>query len=63
MPPDAQAAIRGHNAGMVPGEHRDDVLDLMPGGVAVGDGRDLRGPFKLPKIILAYLKTLTHNDV
>ena len=48
---------------MVPGEHRDDVLDLMPGGVAVGDGRDLRGPFKLPKIILAYLKTLTHNDV
>jgi hypothetical protein len=50
---DEQKVLIEHRDGLVPGDHREAVKDLMPGGAVVGD--DLVGPFRLPPLMAEYV--------
>jgi hypothetical protein len=45
-----------NTAGTVPGVYREDVAALGPMGEV--ESKDLRQPFKLPVVVLAYLKVI-----
>jgi hypothetical protein len=58
LPGDTRVAFRNSlkTAGMVEGKYRDDVAALGSMGQVDSGGRELRGRFKLPVPVLAYLQ-------
>jgi hypothetical protein len=60
LPVQARSALVDSRGGKVPREHREAVLDLIPGGVR--PGTDLDVAFEMPAIAAAYLEMLSDRD-
>jgi hypothetical protein len=58
LPEDTRGVFKNstNTAGTVPGVYREDVAALGPMGEV--ESKDLRQPFKLPVVVLAYLKAI-----
>lgn len=57
---DQRAALIEHRGGSVPGEYREVVKSLMPGGVIVAD--DLVGPFPLPPMVKSHVEKMAERE-
>lgn len=56
-----RAALIEHRGGQLPGELRPAVMDHVPGGVAIGDGRDFTGPFAIAPMMAAYVEMVARR--